>query len=232
LWGSPDEYAPWCATVTELIAEHARRDTQSLLNLGCGGGKNAYNLKGRFRVTGLDLSPQMLELARELNPECTFVEGDMRTCRLDDRFDAVLIDDAVSYMTTRCDLRAAFHTAYEHLHPGGVMVVAPDVTKETFEQNRTDVTPAATEGKPENLDVVFVENYYDPDPADETYEGTMVYLIREDGRLRVETDRHTLGLFSIDVWREVLGEVGFQVHEDTYREDGRDHYSFACVRPM
>jgi trans-aconitate methyltransferase len=33
---------------------------------------------GSFQVTGLDLSPTMLDLAATLNPECDFVKGDMR----------------------------------------------------------------------------------------------------------------------------------------------------------
>jgi trans-aconitate methyltransferase len=68
-----------------------------LLDIGCGGGKNVLNLKRQFAVTGVDLSSAMLAQAKELNPECMFVQGDMRTFRLDRTFDAVLMDDALSY---------------------------------------------------------------------------------------------------------------------------------------
>ena len=43
----------------------------------------------------------MLELSRTLNPDCEHLEGDMRTLRLGRTFDAVLIHDAVMYMTDR-----------------------------------------------------------------------------------------------------------------------------------
>ena len=108
LWGEPSEYAPYCAHVTRLIRQYARREVRSLLNLGCGGGKNIFNLRQDFAVTGLDISPAMLDLARRLNPECRFVQADMRTFSLPERFDAILIDDAISYMTTEADLRAVF----------------------------------------------------------------------------------------------------------------------------
>jgi hypothetical protein len=58
-----------------------------------------------------------------------------------------------------------------------------------------------------------VENVYDTDPADEQYEATVLYLIRDHGRLRIETDHWTMGLFSLDTWRRVLREAGFEVHE-------------------
>jgi aminoglycoside 6'-N-acetyltransferase I len=56
--------------------------------------------------------------------------------------------------------------------------------------------------------------------------------IREDGRLRVETDRHILGLFALDAWREALMDVGFTVYKEKYVEGERRHVTFACLRPV
>jgi hypothetical protein len=91
-------------------------------------------------------------------------------------------------------------------------------------------TPGARTGIRNGLDVVFIENVYDPDPADEQYETTILYLIRDHGQLRIETDYWTMGLFSIDTWRSVLRETGFEVHEGRYTA-GEDEYTvFACVK--
>jgi len=235
LWGDPDgEYAEWCAHVVAMIEKHAKRDVRTLLNLGCGGGKNAYNLKRRFRVIGLDLSNDMLANARKLNPDCKFVQGDMREFSLPERFDAIVIDDAVAYMTSRDDLRRLFRAAYGHLEPGGVMIVSPDGTKETFEQNETRISrslaAADAEGAPKDIEVVFIENNYDPDPSDDTYEALIIYLIREKGALRVVEDMHTLGLFAADVWPALLREVGFEVHSDFWRPESIQTY--ICVKPL
>jgi len=231
MWGDAvGEYTDWCDFVTGLIRNYSEREAKTILNMGCGGGKNALNLKRDFQVTGIDLSETMLAQAAELNPECEFIHADMRTCSLGREFDCVLIDDSVSYMASRSELAAAFQVAYQHLGPGGVMVVSPDDTTETFEQNRTRVSHAESRTKPDNIDVVFVENSHDPDPTDETYEGTMVYLIREDGNLRVETDRHILGLFPLEVWRETLRETGFEIHEATFDESPNGTPTFACVK--
>jgi SAM-dependent methyltransferase len=213
------------------VKQYARRETRSLLNVGCGGGKNVFNLKQHFTVTGLDLSPAMLDLARDLNPECRFIQGDMRTYALGEQFDAILIDDAVSYMTTAADLRAVFERAYADLAPGGVMITGPDDTKESFQQNRTRVSYADPDVKPENVDVVFIENDYDPDPDDDTYEGTMIYLIHEEGKLRIEHDFHLLGLFPLDLWNKLLRDVGFVLYRERYTEGGKEYTEFACVKP-
>ncbi len=102
----------------------------------------------------------------------------------------------------------------------------PDVTIETFQQNKTTTTPATRDG----VDVVFVENVYDPNPSDEQYETTILFLIRQQGRLRVETEHWTMGIFSMDTWRSVLRETGFGVHEGQYNP-GEDKYTvFTCVK--
>jgi len=230
-WGSPSgDYARWCAQVTRLIERYARRPVHSILNLGCGGGKNVYNLKGRFSVTGLDLSPAMLEGARRLNPESEFIQADMRDFELDRTFDAILIDDAITYMTSLADLGEVFAATYRHLSAGGVMVVSPDETRESFRQNYTEAMMAEGVDKPSNLDVVFIENYYDPDPADSTYEATFLYLIREAGRLRIERDRHILGLFSLEEWRQSLRIAGFELHEEPDTEFQRLPPIFVCLK--
>ena len=97
MWGdATQEYAHYCEHVAAQIRRYAKRPVSTLLDMGCGGGKNALNLKREFDVTGVDLSSTMLEQAKNLNPECAFVEGDMRSCRLGRTFDAVVMDDAIS----------------------------------------------------------------------------------------------------------------------------------------
>lgn len=226
MWGDAAGYADYCRHVTELIRQHAKRQVNTLLDIGCGGGKNIVNLKQDFTVTGMDLSLVMLAQAKELNPECIFFQGDMRSFSHGQTFDAILMDDSISYMNCRKDFEAAFRTAYAHLKPGGVMVVTPDVTKESFQQNKTTTTPSTRDA----LDVVFIENVYDPDPTDDQYEATIIYLIRDLGQLRIETDHWTLGIFSLDSWRTVLRETGFDLHEEQYTLDGEKYTTFTCVK--
>ncbi len=200
--------------------------------MACGGGMNAYNLKQHFAVTGIDLSQPMLDIAVRQNPECTFLLADMRTCALGQEFDSIYVDDGIVHMNSRADLTALFHTAYRHLRPGGVMVVEPDNTKDTFRQNLTRVSELKSPEKPDNVDVAIIENYYDPDPTDETYEGILIFMIREDGELRIETAPSVEGLFTLATWQSLLAEAGFEVYEE-YHPEQRHHLPvFACVKPL
>ncbi len=232
MWGSIQEYKLHCTNVVRLIKQHAEREVRSLLNIGCGAGKNVYNLKRYFSVTGIDISLDMLEIAGKTNPECRFHQADMREFSLNEQYDAILIDDAISYMTTAEDLKAVFCRAYDHLRPGGVMICGPDETKETFVQNQTAVAQASEDSKPKHLDIAFIENTYDPDPNDTVYETMMIFLIREHGKLRIEHDLHILGLFPLETWRNMLRDTGFKVFESLEDEEDREYVTFACVKTL
>src|ERR671910_3182436 len=124
-----EDYADEAAFFKELFqAENAK----TVLELGSGGGNVAWFLKKDFALTLTDISGAMLAESKKQNPELADVEGDMRALRLGMTFDGVLIHDAIMYMTSEQDLRAALITAYEHCKPGGVVVIAPDWVAETF----------------------------------------------------------------------------------------------------
>ena len=203
----PDEYAGEAREFWHFLRAGASRPVREVLHLGCGGGHVDSRLKRRVRITGVDLSPSMLRLARGLNPEVRYRRGDMRSVRLGRTFDGVLISDAVGYMTSPRDLERAFRTAFRHLRPGGSFVTYAEHVKERFEQNATEVL----RGRRGHAEVVFVENRFDPDPRDTIFQATFVFFLRRRGRVTVETDRHVLGLFPTATWRKALTSAGFQL---------------------
>jgi SAM-dependent methyltransferase len=156
-------------------------------------------------VTGIDRSPDMMRVAQGINPDVEYVEGDIRTARLGRKFDAVLSHDAIAYMLTQEDIDEAYRTAAAHLNPGGIMVALPEEVRAFFKQNRIDHSVAEREGKT----VATIEVAHDPDPADETFETTFVYVIRENGKLTIETDTHILGIHPLEAFTGALDRAGF-----------------------
>lgn len=203
---SPEEYAEEAEIYRQLLVGAADEPIRTILELGSGGGNNASHLKRHFDMTLTDLSPEMLELSRTLNPECEHVEGDMRTLRLGREFDAVFVHDAIDYMATRDDLRAAMETALVHCRPGGVALFVPDFVRERFEPRTSH---GGNDGPSRALR--YLEWDWDPDPEDDTYVVDFAVLLREeDGTVRVEHDRHECGVFARETWLGLVREVGFR----------------------
>ena len=128
----PGEYAAEAAYLAGLFTS-AAIEVRDVLDLGSGGGHVAVHLKDRLNLTLVDLSAGMLAVSQRLNPECAHRQGDMRTVRLGRMFDAVLVHDAVDYVTGEDDLRQLIATAFAHCRPGGIAVFVPDYTAETFQ---------------------------------------------------------------------------------------------------
>ena len=179
--------------------------TATLLELGCGGGSFASHLKRQFKLTLTDLSEGMLAQSRAVNPDAEHIAGDMRTLRLNRQFDYVLVHDAVCYMTTVDDLRAAIETAALHCRRGGTVIFLPDYVTETFQPG----TEHGGEDAPDGRGFRYLEWHADPDASDTTYTVDYAFLLKEaDGVVRVEHDRHIEGLFPRAVWLDLFRSAG------------------------
>lgn len=205
------DYAEEAGIFTTAI-QAALPEARTLLELGSGGGNNASFLKKHFQVTLVDRSPAMLHVSRQLNPELPHHQGDMRDVRLGQLFDVVFIHDAIMYLTSEEDLRAAMQTAYAHLRPGGLALFNPDCTRETFRPSSQVNGDDGETLKPPipGRAVRYLQWSYDPDPSDNTCIEEFVYLLREGAAdVRSVYDRHIFGLFSKATWLRLMEEAGF-----------------------
>ena len=125
LMSDPSDYEEEAGIFRATLEELAAEPIRSLLELGSGGGHNASHLKQHYEMTLVEPSMGMREVSRALNPECEHVLGDMRDVRLERDFDAVFVHDAISYLTTEADLRAAFELVADQ-RPGAVLIEALD----------------------------------------------------------------------------------------------------------
>ncbi len=225
----PSDYADEANHIVRVVDATVEGRAETLLELGSGGGNNASHLKQRFSCTLTDISPEMLELSRTLNPECEHIQGDMRTLRLGSVFDAVLVHDAIAYITTEDDLRAVFETIAVHLRPGGIAVLVPDTTRERFATGTQHGGHDGDDGR----SLRYLEWDHDPDPDDTTYEVEFVVVLMKEGReIRVEHDHHTCGVFPEAVWHRLIADAGLDlVDVDVDDPNAGEHAVFVARRP-
>jgi SAM-dependent methyltransferase len=201
----PGEYAEEAAHLAPVFGA-ADIPVREVLDLGSGGGGVAVHLKDRLALTLVDLSDEMLDVSRRLNPECEHIGGDMRTIRLGRTFDAVLVHDAIDYMTTEDDLRQVIETAFVHCRPGGLAVFVPDHVADAFQPYSGGGGGSDGTGRQAS----FSEWTWDPDPADDRIQAEYEFVLRDaDGAVRVVTETHQLGAFRRATWLRLLAEAGF-----------------------
>lgn len=143
----------------------------------------------------------MLAKARLRHPDVKYIEGDMRTVRLCREFDAVAIPASIDYMSSLPELRMVIQTAVLHLKPGGIMLVAGK-PREIFRDNNFAYT-----GERDDLHVTLLENNHISRYCPDTYEATLVYLIRRRGELTIHSECHVLGLFPQQAWEGAFRDI-------------------------
>ncbi|MBB4080763.1 SAM-dependent methyltransferase [Lewinella aquimaris] len=224
LLSSPDDYREEAEVYWQIISKH-QKDTKTLLELGSGGGNNAFHLKKKCTLTLTDLSPSMLEVSKAINPECEHLIADMRTMNLDRKFDLVFIHDAIMSITNESDLIRVFQVAKRHLNSRGILFVVPDFFRETYR-------PRTSHGghDAEDRSIRYLEWTYDPDPSDSVVWTDYAYLMKERGQETVCISDSTVdGIFPKSVWESRLAEAGFSVSFEAIRLHGLESEDYTGI---
>ncbi|HEX2080585.1 MAG TPA: class I SAM-dependent methyltransferase [Longimicrobium sp.] len=213
------QYAEEAERVHGVIQRHLRSGGDSLLDVACGTGAHLAHLRRHYRCDGLDLEAGLLAVARERNPDARFHQGDMADFDLGRRYDAVAcLFSAIGYVRTVARLGQTMRAFARHLVPGGVAVVEPWLTPETFIPGRVRVDT------PEHPGASVVRMVHSG-MRDGLSILTFSYLIgREEGIEHFEED-HVLGLFTHEQMLEAFRGAGLEVVEhDPHGLTGRGLY--------
>jgi SAM-dependent methyltransferase len=111
-------------TFIERLIKQANPGAATLLEVACGTGSIMTPLAGTYRVSGLDISPGMLAMARRKLPAGTpLYEADMTSFELDVQFDAIIcIYHSINHLLDFADWQSFFECVSSHLNPGGVFI--------------------------------------------------------------------------------------------------------------
>lgn len=123
------EYGAWADFILD-IALGEGVEVRRVLDLGCGTGNSSKPfVEAGLEVTGLDLSPQMLSVARAKLPEAKFVQADFTTFELGETFDlAVSVFDSLNNLLDPRDFRRCAERVRKHLGPSGLFIFDVNTT--------------------------------------------------------------------------------------------------------
>ncbi|SFB47821.1 dTDP-3-amino-3,6-dideoxy-alpha-D-glucopyranose N,N-dimethyltransferase/dTDP-3-amino-3,4,6-trideoxy-alpha-D-glucopyranose N,N-dimethyltransferase/N-methyltransferase [Amycolatopsis marina] len=132
--GRGKDYRAEVRVVLDLARDRLDRTPNSLLDVACGTGAHLRHFTAEVsHVEGLELSPDMRQIAAERLPETTVHGGDMREFVLHDRFDVLTcMFSSIGYLRDQRELDATLRCFAAHLTGGGVVVVEPWYFPESF----------------------------------------------------------------------------------------------------
>ena len=189
----------------ELLQEEGVEDGAAVVEAACGTGEYLQHLRRWYDVSGFDLSPAMIEVARRKLPEVPLFVADLADFTLPRPAGALLcLFSSIGYVYPQTRLQAAARCCASAVAPGGVLLVepwlSPDVYRtghlamQTYEDERLKLCRAGISQREGDLSVF---NFH--------------WLAVREGEQEVEhfTDRHVLWLCPRATMIEAFEEAGF-----------------------
>ena len=121
------DYEKWADYIEEIFKKH-KVNPKLVLDLGCGTGSITNILAKRgYDMIGVDLSPDMLNVARdkaaEENLDVLYLCQDIREFELYGTVDAIICTlDVLNYITDAKDLEQVFALVKNYLNPDGIFI--------------------------------------------------------------------------------------------------------------
>jgi SAM-dependent methyltransferase len=190
----------------------------SLLEVACGTGRFLEHLGKAYSVEGLDINPELLDMARKRLGDAPLHQGDMLDFDLGKKFDIVAcLFSSIAYVRTRERFLETVATLAKHVASGGLLVIEPYFTPETYWVDRITMNVL---DEPE----LKISWMYVSEKIGEMGRLDINYMVGTPFGVRYFTELHELGLFSQEDYRQAFESIGFDFHHDSAGPAGRGLY--------
>jgi SAM-dependent methyltransferase len=212
------DYAGEVRRLIALMDVRPTGDQVTLLDVACGTGLHLEQLAKHFIVEGLDICPELLDIARGRLPEVPFHLGDMLDFDLGRQFHVVTcLFSSIGYAKTLEELRAAVGRLAAHVRPGGILAIEPWFTP-------LDWHPHTVHGMYIDEPGLKIARVSTSMVRDRVSIFDLHHLIgRPEGTEHV-VEHHEMGLFEVEEMTAVIEEAGLAVSYDAEGLTGRGIY--------
>lgn len=199
------DYRKEALRIKALILKYKKSDGNELLDVACGTGHHLKYLKDEFSCTGVDISSEILEVAKESVENVTFRKADMIRMNLGKEFDIITcLFSSIGYVRTYSNLERTIRNFARHLKKCGVVLMEPWFTKSTYIAGSPHMT--THDGKDIKIARLNVSEL-----KGNVSVMDMHYLVAEkDKGVKHFVDRHELGLFETDETLRIMKAAGLQ----------------------
>lgn len=203
-------YEEWASYVISFLREEGI-DDGLVLDLGCGTGSLTEILaREGYDMTGIDLSPDMLQIAMEKRMESgrdiLYLNQDMREFELYGTVRAIVsICDSMNYLLEKEDLVQTLRLVNNYLDPGGVFIFDLNT-----EHKYRDILGQCTIAEDREESSFIWDNNFDEETGINEY-NLSLFIQEEEDLYRKYQETHYQKAYSLDEVRAAVEEAGMEL---------------------
>jgi SAM-dependent methyltransferase len=200
------DYKKACKKLSKLIKKYKRSPGNKLLDVACGTGTHIFYLQHNFICTGLDINADMLEIARKKVENASFLQADMITMNLNEKFDVITcLFSSIGYSKTYENLKKTINNFSNHLNSGGLVIIEPWLEKSIYQEGHISLTTY-------DGDDIKIARLNTTGLKDDLSTMEMHYLMLRKGEdVKYFKDYHELGLFDTEKTIEIMTNENLEV---------------------
>jgi len=212
------DYQQESETIINLLnKEHP--GAKSIIDIACGTAEHDKYLSKVYKVDGLDINPDFIKIASQKNPNGHYHVANMMNFSLNKTYDIILcLFSSIGYVKMLPNVIRTLQCFIHHLNKDGIIVVEPWFTPETWNTDASVhmLIADTPDGKVCRMNL-------------SAKKGTLSivdfhYLVGSKNRIKHFTERHELGLFSVEEMKNAFKKVGLKVRYDPEGLTGRGLY--------
>ena len=203
-------YEEWASYVISLLREEGI-DDGLVLDLGCGTGSLTEILaREGYDMTGIDLSPDMLQIAMEKRMESgrdiLYLNQDMREFELYGTVRAIIsICDSMNYLLEKKDLVQTLRLANNYLDPGGIFIFDLNT-----EHKYRDILGQCTIAEDREESSFIWDNNFNEETGINEY-NLSLFIQEEEDLYRKYQETHYQKAYSLDEVKAAVKEAGMEL---------------------
>jgi len=205
------------AEVIKNTIEKYKPGCRTILDVACGTGEHIKYLKD-YDIDGLDINGEFIEIAKKKNCEGNYFLCDMTDFHIGKKYDVIMcLFSSIGYVLTIENVVKTFVCFREHLNDGGIVMVEPWFTPDTWHKGKIHMATAERE----DLKICRMN-------ISETYDRvsvfTLHYLVGSKDGIEYFTERHEAGLFTVEEMKQAFSSSGLQAEYEEQGVSGRGLY--------
>ena len=135
------DYLDEAVRIQNLIIKHSPKEPNSILDVACGTGLHLKHLSDDFSCTGVDISKDMLKIARKNAKGVTFKQSDMKQLNLKKEFDVIIcLFSSIGYLKNMSHLDKTLKNFSNHLAKDGIIFIEPSYAKSYYVSGKPSIT--------------------------------------------------------------------------------------------